>query len=42
MKPVVVQLGITRETLAAWIDQAMLEGEREQMRQRLLRRIAAR
>jgi hypothetical protein len=40
--PVVVQLGITRETLAAWIDQAMLEGEREQMRQRLLRRIAAR
>lgn len=40
--PIEIRLGFTREQMHAWIDQAMLEGEREQYRQRLLRRIAAR
>jgi hypothetical protein len=40
--PIEIRLGFGREQMNAWIDQAMLEGEREQLRQRILRRIAAR
>lgn len=42
MIPVEVRTGISRETLAAWLDTALVEVDRELAKAKLLRRIHAR